>query len=256
MNVMASSADPIWDRYLTERDREVAARSGYGARGGLGRRPALLVIDANVNFCGDRPEPLFASMERWRNSCGQAAWGAAGEIARLLDAARTAEIPVLYSTNQTPRADGLDSGRWRSKNSRRMEDATATRCNGNDIIAPIAPQPRDLVIRKTKPSVFFGTPLLSLLVDFGVDSLLCCGGTTSGCVRATVVDAFSNNFHVGVVQEACFDRTEASHAINLFDLDQKYADVMSADTALAYLKGLPARPLAPRFPPVATQEPR
>ncbi len=82
---------------------------------------------------------------------------------------------------------------------------------------PIAPQRGDVVIAKAKPSAFFGTPLLSYLIAWQVDTLLVAGGT-SGCVRATVVDAFSYNFLVSVVAEACFDRGQASHAINLFDM--------------------------------------
>lgn len=228
----------IWDPYLTDRDRKVAEVSGYGARSGLGKRPAILVIDTIINFAGTEPLPLFESMKQWRNSCGEEAWAAAQEISRILDVGRQISVPIFYSTNETPRRDGLDSGRWRSKNSRRMEDASHDRSAGNEILPVIAPQAGDFVIRKTKPSVFFGTPLSALLNDLDVDTLICCGGTTSGCVRATVLDAFSANFYVGVPQEACFDRSQASHAINLFDLDQKYADVMTTDAVISYLQGL------------------
>ena len=103
----------------------------------------------------------------------------------------------------------------------------------------IAPQPRELVIRKHKPSAFFGTPLASFLVQLGVDSLLLAGTTTSGCVRATAVDAFSQNYRVAVVEEGCFDRGQASHALSLFDLHAKYADVVSLAETLAFVEGLP-----------------
>src|SRR5688572_5628501 len=98
---------------------------------------------------------------------------------------------------------------------------------GNEIVAEVAPLPGDVVIHKGASSAFLGTPLTMLLRDLGVDTVVCCGETTSGCVRATVVDASSLRFHVAVVAECCFDRTQMSHHVSLFDMDQKYADVVS-----------------------------
>jgi isochorismate hydrolase len=112
--------------------------------------------------------------------------------------------------------------------------------DGNTIVREIAPQSRDIVIHKHKPSAFFGTPLLSFLVQHGVDGLLIVGATTSGCVRASAVDAFSNNYRVAVVEEGCFDRSQASHAMSLCDLHAKYADVVSLEDVLTYVKKLPA----------------
>ncbi|MGA0315509.1 MAG: isochorismatase family protein, partial [Alphaproteobacteria bacterium] len=97
----------------------------------------------------------------------------------------------------------------------------------------IAPSSKDLVIRKLKPSAFFGTPLMAFLNDLGADSLIVTGTTTSGCVRASVLDAFSNNLRCTIVEEACFDRSQASHAINLCDMHAKYADVVPVDQALS-----------------------
>ena len=90
-----------------------------------------------------------------------------------------------------------------------------------------------------KPSVFLGTPLLSFLVLLGADSLIVAGTTTSGCVRATVVDAFSNNYRVAIVEEGCFDRSQASHALSLCDMNAKYADVVRLEETLAYIEALP-----------------
>src|SRR5439155_15345952 len=84
---------PVWDELLTERDRVVGTRSGYGRMAGLGHRPAVLVVDVNVAFCGDRPEPILESIKRWRNSCGLEAWAAGERIATLLAAARAKRIP-------------------------------------------------------------------------------------------------------------------------------------------------------------------
>src|SRR5690606_16931976 len=96
-----------------------------------------------------------------------------------------------------------------------------------ELIPEVAPLPHEVVLRKAAPSAFFGTPLDALLRQLAVDSLIVAGESTSGCVRATVVDARSLRFRVTVVEECVFDRTEATHAINLFDMDQKYADVRS-----------------------------
>jgi nicotinamidase-related amidase len=148
-------------------------------------------------------------------------------------------MPVIYSTGMDIRPDGFERGRWKDKNSRGSEDWTTHRTDGNTIIAPIAPRAEDLVVRKDKPSAFFGTLLSSFLIDLQADSVLVCGTTTSGCVRATVVDAFSYNFRVSIVEDCTFDRGQASHAVNLFDMSQKYADVVSLAETREYLQGLP-----------------
>src|SRR5437588_1815938 len=113
---------PVWDEFLTPRDRQVFGQAGYGTRAGFGQRPVVLVIDVNYNFVGDRPEPIEESVKRWRNSCGAEGWEAAGRIATLIEAARSRGVPIIYSTGNPPRADGFDSGRWSDKNARRAED--------------------------------------------------------------------------------------------------------------------------------------
>jgi len=228
----------VWERFLTERNREVAAASGYGGEGGFGSRPALLIIDVTTAFCGDSRAPILESISHWRNSCGEEAWDAVAVIEQLATKARTKGVPVIYSAGADTPNSALYSGRWANKNRRRGEDKATDRKVGYQIVLPLTPTEGDIVLRKTKPSVFFGTPLLSYLIDLGVDTLICCGGTTSGCVRATVVDAFSYNLQVCVVEEATFDRSQASHAINLYDMQQKYADVTSAAAAMNYLATL------------------
>ena len=109
---------------------------------------------------------------------------------------------------------------------------------GYRFIEEIAPREGDILIPKRHASAFFGTALASYLVDFGADTVLVAGATTSGCVRATVADAFSYNFHAIVVEECVFDRIGISHDISLFDMDAKYADVVSVDAAIDYLTAL------------------
>jgi nicotinamidase-related amidase len=109
---------------------------------------------------------------------------------------------------------------------------------GYDFVEEVAPHAGDTLIPKNHPSAFFGTPMVSYLIDQDVDTLLICGCTTSGCVRATAMDAFAYNFHVAVVEECVYDRGLVSHAVNLFDIQSKYADVVSLERAIAYLSGL------------------
>src|SRR3954466_16100041 len=108
-------SEPIWNQFLTERDKAVFAASGYGARGGFGKRPALLVIDVNWAFCGDRPEPILESIKRWRSSCGAESWAAVEHIRSLIETARAKLLPVIYTTGEG-RSDGWDGGSWRWKN--------------------------------------------------------------------------------------------------------------------------------------------
>lgn len=227
----------LWDAFLTERDRRVFEASGYGAAAGFGRRPVLLVIDVNYAFCGDKCEPIEQSIVRWRNSCGASAWDALPHIARLLRAARAKQLPVIYTTGEPASPDPFLRGRWVDKNPSGLTDHLVT--TGNVIIPDIAPMAGEIVIPKAKPSAFFGTMLAGYLADLGADSVIACGTTTSGCVRATVLDGFSFNYRMSVVIEATFDRFESSHAMCLFDLNAKYADVVHVDATVTYIESLP-----------------
>lgn len=232
-------SERVWDKFLTERDKAVFAAGGFGARGGFGKRPGLLVVDVNWAFCGERPEPILESIKRWRTSCGEESWVALDYIKRLIEAARAKGLPVIYTTGER-RPDNWDAGSWRWKSSRGEEPARSNNGrDGNEIVAMIAPGPKDIVIRKQKPSGFFGTNLTSYLTLLGCDSVVVVGTTTSGCVRATVVDAFSFNYRVILAEEGCFDRSQASHALSLCDMHAKYADVVPTAEILAYFDQLP-----------------
>src|SRR5579875_771281 len=203
-------AGRIWDDVVPERDRVVFAEAGYGKTGGFGQRPAVIVVDVTYDFCGDRPEPILESIKKFRNSCGEAAWEAMPYLQRLLAAAHDKGVPVVY-THALPRPNSVHAGGWARKNARVLEPTEISQRIGNDSVAVT-------------------------------------GTTTSGCVRGTVIDAFSNNFAVSVVEECCFDRLIVSHKINLFDMHGKYADVVSTDEAVAYLAGLPDGLFAPPEP--------
>lgn len=236
-------AERIWDAFLTERDKHVFEAAGYGQRAGFGQRPVMVVIDVNYNFTGDRPEPILESIKRWPNSCGEEAWESMRYIKRLLDAAHNKGLPVIYTTGDR-RADGWDRGSWSWKNNRTSawragHDLTQAHLDGNTINHEIAPLPQDIVIKKLKPSTFHGTPLSSFLTRLQADSMIMVGTTTSGCVRASVLDAFSENYRITLAEEGCFDRSQASHAINLCDMNAKYADVVSTAECIAYIDSLP-----------------
>ena len=229
----------VWDRFITEKDRQVYEASGFGKRGGFGARPAVLIIDVNYAFTGDSNKPILESIKTWHLSCGEMGWAAIKPTQRLLASARENHIPVFFTTPEDYRPDGFDCGGWADKNRRTEEDLPQADARlpvrGNDIVKEIAPAPHEMVIEKIKPSPFNGTPLAGFLVNLGVDTLIVTGTTTSGCVRAAVIDAFSLNYKISIVEECTFDRFESSHAINLFDMQAKYCDLINLDEATSYL---------------------
>jgi len=237
--------------FITETDKEVFKAAGWGRRAGFGNRPAILVVDVNYNFCGDHSEPILESIKRWRYSCGGVAWDLAiPAIQKILKSAREKRLPIIYTTNPR-REDGFDLGIWTLKSHRAEDQVDVQGHMGNDIVKEIAPEVSDLFIEKRKPSAFFGTPLMSHLNMMKADSLIIVGSTTSGCVRASAVDALSYDIKVTIPHEAVFDRGEASHKLALFDLHMKYVDVTDLDEVSEYLKNLTPGLFDETFPPSA-----
>ena len=224
----------LWDQFITEQDREVYAKSGYGAKGGFGERPAILIIDVNYGWVGETAEPVLQSIEKYPRSCGLEGWVAVHKIQRLLEVARTQGVPVFYTTSNETRNRLTPDGEH--KRSRII--SSEQRKRSQQIVEDIAPMKGEVVVYKHAPSAFFSTPLSTYLTQLQVDTVLACGGTTSGCVRASVTDANSLGYKVSVIEECTFDRGQASHAINLFDMDQKYGDVVSLDSITQYLDTL------------------
>jgi len=228
----------VWDAFLTPQDQLVdAGRSG--GRFGFGERPALLLIDLYRAVFGDAPVALPEAMRDWPSSCGLAAWEAIPHLQRLLAAARSAKIPVFFSTDMNMHDTPLLA--WSRSRSGRASapegpEMAARRPRMNQIIDEVAPLPGELVIMKASPSVFSGTPLLGQLIARRIDTLIVGGESTSGCVRAAVVDGCTQRFNMIVAEECVFDRTQASHAINLFDMNQKYADVLPLEEILTHLR--------------------
>jgi nicotinamidase-related amidase len=228
-------AERIWDRFLSAQDRERAAASPAMRKGG-GTRPVLLLVDLYRWVFGDRPEELLDAIERWPGSCGLNGWQALPHIQRLLGEARELGIPVVHMTG----LEGMPG--WRDANPRggRVDDPAMAerRRRRYEIVPEVAPAPGEVVLGKTAPSAFWGTPLVGHLVSLGADTIIVAGESTSGCVRATVVDGKSYRYKMIVPEECVFDRDEAPHAINLFDLDQKYADVIPLEETIGYLRSV------------------
>lgn len=230
----------VWDSFLTPRDRKVFATAGFADPVGFGARPVLLIVDVTYAFCGDRSRAVTVAARLQRTACGKEAWAAVAVIAPLIALAREKGVPLIYTTHRR-RPDQWDRGLTLRKN-RRAAAGPAPGDSGvdpDDIVAELSPKPADIIVNKVRPSAFFGTPLSSFLTQLRADTLIVVGGTTSGCIRATVTDAFSHGFRTAVVEDGCFDRGEASHAINLWDMHAKYADVVPSATAADYLGGLP-----------------
>lgn len=226
-----SSVAP-WDAVLTDRDRRVIANAGYGKPRGLGTTPVLVVIDCQYNYIG-ADEPVDQQQDRWPAGGGSDAWDAVRTIGTLLDTARRTDVPVLFTRNVQKRTVRFDSFVGKSSWDKR---ATLDEAEGSKIVAEISPQPDDLVLDKSYASAFYGTPLLTYLVGLGADTIVLTGVSTSGCVRATAVDAVTRGYRVGVVADAVADRIGASHRVALLDLWMKYTDVLDAASAIDYLE--------------------
>ncbi len=218
-----------WDDVVGDDERLIASR--YEARRPLGSRPALLLIDCYQKVFGDRPQPLAEAIDEYPATCGTASWDALPHLEGLLTQARQAQVPVVHTTGDARPGARLGAATKRSRVA--GEDEAA----GYEIIGRLRPVEGEIVVRKSRASAFFGTPLSTWLRQLGVDTLVIAGETTSGCVRASVVDAYSHGFSVAVVEEATFDRSTLSHKVNLFDLNLKYASVLHLDSALRYLDG-------------------
>lgn len=196
----------------------------------VGPAPALLAIDLYEVVYAGGAEPPEKLAKTHPSSCGQYAHAAIEPTKRLFAAARAAGLPIFYSTGDT-------------RTESRPNFITATKRNrmpvnpANYAIRPeFKPQPNDVVITKQRASVFFGTPLTAHLTQLSVQTLIVCGESTSGCVRASAVDAYSHGYHVVLVEECCFDRSILSHKVNLFDMHHKYCDVMHVDDVVAHLE--------------------
>lgn len=213
-----------------ERARQVYEQARLGESVTLGERPAVLVVDFSCGFtdadCALGSD-LVAEVEATR---------------RVLDAARSKGLPVVFTTIGFE-PSGKDGALWLQK----VPTLGDLELGGRwvEIDPRLDRREDEPVIVKKGASAFFGTNLVAVLVSQGVDTVVLCGATTSGCIRATAIDLLQNGFPTLVPRECVGDRAEAPHEANLFDIQAKYADVVSVEEALGYLEGVPARVGAP-----------
>jgi maleamate amidohydrolase len=213
-----------------EEARRVYAAARLGQAVTMGERPAVLVVDFSCGFTD--PEcalgsDLTAEVEATR---------------RLLDAARAKGLPVIFTTiGYEPSLK--DGGLWLQK----VPSLGDLQVGGRwvEIDPRLEPREDETIVLKKGASAFFGTNLASILVTQGIDSVVLCGATTSGCIRATAIDLLQYGFPAMVPRECVGDRAEAPHEANLFDIQAKYADVVSLDDALGYVESVAGRVAAP-----------
>jgi len=221
-----------WRSALPAEEVEVYRRAGFGNHVGFGVKPGLLVVDVQYRTLGDEAAPLDQALDMYPTACGSAGWAAVEQIAKLISAFRGAGAPVFYAI-VAPKSVA-DAGRFGQINPK----IASVGAKGYKIPPEVAPQGDEIVLPKRHASAFFGTPLSSHVIDHGLDTLVVAGATTSGCVRASVVDAFSYNLHAIVPGDAVYDRSRTSHLVSLFEMDQKYADVTTSDAVVERLAGV------------------
>jgi maleamate amidohydrolase len=223
----------IWDDVLSDADRARFSKGFADELVGFGRVPAVLVVDMCRAFVED--EYPTGDAEHGRPTLAA--------IGRLLDVARRVpQLPIFFSTYSAAEFS-FAWARW--KGAALKHPAMRTE-RAFEIAEEITPRAGERVIVKTMPSAFFGTALASLLTYHGVDTLIIGGMVTSGCVRATAVDAFSHNYRVVLPEECVADRGELSHKVNLFDIHMKYGDVRPLRDVLTYLESfMPEASLPP-----------
>ncbi|WP_338617603.1 isochorismatase family protein [Pigmentiphaga sp. CHJ604] len=222
-----------WDGIIPEEELAIYRKAGWGAPGGIGRHPALLVIDVQYRSMGYEPMPIAQAIEAMPTSCGEHGWRAVPHISRLLEAFRELGAPVLYPYVAPKKSHDL--GQFE----RKVPGVMDVPLRDYQFVEPVSPRPGEITIPKFQASAFHGTPLASYLVGLGVDTVVVTGCTTSGCVRATAVDACAMNLKVVVPQDAVYDRSQVSHAVNLFDMASKYADVLPTDELIGLLRQRP-----------------
>ena len=229
---MASPAEfdnHCWEDVIPKRDLKLYAP--YARESFVGPSPAFLAIDLyNAVYNGGSGQPVDLD-PIYPNTCGIFAHQAIAPTKRLFSAVRAAGLPVFYCTQET-RPQNRPQG---AVSTRRSLPLPTGQVEDFAIRNDFAPEPSDVIICKQRASVFHGTPFLSHLNLLGVRSLIVCGESTSGCVRASCVDAYSLGFHVSIVEECTFDRSELTHKVNLFDMHHKYCDVMNLDEVVAHL---------------------
>jgi len=212
---------------LTNEEEQRYQKAGFGQPLGFGEKPALLVIDL-MNVFTDPEAPFGSNMDK-----------EVLDTARVMNLAREKKIPVIFTAMVCKEGCESEMGIWLKKApTLSLLKAGSRLVEIDERVKPMTDEP---VIIKQGPSAFFGTHLASLLIRLGVDTVIITGCTTSGCVRATAVDALQYSFRAIVPRECVADRANGPHEANLFDINQKYGDVVPVQRVIEYLNNLPPR---------------
>jgi maleamate amidohydrolase len=206
---------------VSKEAEEALKQRGFGRRIGFGKTPAVIVIDFMRGFT-DSDLPLGSNLD-----------SQLAATARLLDAARKTAIPIYFTVVWYDEEGFADAGIWLIKSA--GQSSLKVGSPAVELDARLGRRPEEAMILKKYASSFFGTDLISRLTARRVDTVILVGCTTSGCVRATAVDALQHGFRPMVVKEGVGDRLAAAHEQSLFDMQLKYADVVSLDETIAYL---------------------
>jgi maleamate amidohydrolase len=206
----------VWDDVLDEQDKKMFAKAKMGGSGTFGERPAVVIVDMTYGFADSK----------FRLGYSETGYPAVAATSKLLQKAREKEIPVFFTKGYSE-ANAPGNGLWKGGEGKTEME--------NTIVEQIAPNKNEVVIQKRRPSAFFGTNLVDMLIYHRIDTVFITGLTTSGCVRATVVDAFSYNYRVIVPEECVGDRSQISHKVGLMDINMKYGDVLKLDQVLQWM---------------------
>jgi nicotinamidase-related amidase len=220
-----------WMELIPESERRFYAKAGFQGDMALGSNAALIVVDVTMGFCGSVGLSLDEAIREFPTACGPMAWETMPHIARLIELFRAENLPIIYTLSDT------EGTRFAGKATKSKRSGGRPAPGYNDFPLAITPQEGDWVLPKTKASGFFQTSLAAYLTRQHVDTVVVCGVSTSGCVRATTVDAHSHGYNTFLVEDCCFDRSYFAHCANVFDMNAKYATVLSVDELKGLIKG-------------------
>jgi nicotinamidase-related amidase len=217
-----------WDDVLDDELRDLLARRP--ARSIVGMRPVLVAVDLYDLVYDGGPLPVVDLMEKFPASCGEFAWRALPGTIKLFESARASSIPIVHVTYDT-RIETDPRTVHPTNRKRRQPDLGLYKFKDE-----LAPREGELVVYKKRASGFFGTPLSAFLNELGADMLYFVGESTSGCLRASVIEGVSYGYPVAVVADGVFDRYPLNHKVSLLDLHLKYATVIDLETALRAMR--------------------
>ena len=218
----------LWSDVVDAPTRALLARRKVPAF--QGKRPALVAVDLYDLVYDGGPRPVRELIEKHPASCGEYAWRALPPTIELYEVARQSGVPVVHVTYD-PRKETDPHGIHPTNRKRRQPDLALYKIKDE-----LAPLEGELVVYKKRASAFFGTPLPAFLNELGADCLIIVGESTSGCVRSSVVEAWSLGYPVAVVADCVYDRSELTQKASLFDLHLKYATVMELAQACAFIR--------------------